>query len=716
MDPNDRPHDDRTTRVTNCLDGEGGADTVRKDRRLRRDRRSFLKAVATAAAGTAIGTTAAGRTEAAPDVLPTAEHMHRGHQDVIFLAFHFQDNSPPADPIADYERALFDSDSRLGADDYTIQQYFDIVSDGRFSIDPGPAGLLGFYEVSQSVDDYHLGDAVREALDAAIADGFDITAYDQENPTQIVAMPYLGGGGGGVAWVGNEIERQGVQIVGFCKAPIRGSAAQQDINYPSHEYLHLHGLTDLYQAPGTGNMGIMGAGPLVNMVPWSKVNVDFAQTPAPTGWDETTAIHPTDQAGILPPQSVENQFYTVVGEPNPADDDPDFHKYYYLAYNDGTGVDTATDPGQEGLVVWHHHQSMGVEWGANNLQFATPPEGATFRASESTLDAGLVGTDVVLDSIGTEYGALTFNDPPERALPAGSTAAYAVAVESSQPDWLPDLSHREDQWHGDVIYTDHVLDARVAWADSTDSITLRLIDPTGAERVSDDTDTTFAVVRSDPLPDAPSGNWKLQEAATGEGTVEYVRTTTATTYELADSVTIESASSEESTLTLEISLAYADGSPYAPDGFGPLDPERVEISFDGEVIDATPTVESIDPATSRVVVDLGVIQAGSHEIAVAVLDRKAGVTHRTSADSIDHFFELTGEDGPDPIEGTIPTDPDGDGLYEDFDADGRVAFPDVNRFFQNSDTAAVQNHVEAYDFTGDGTINLQDVMALFRTV
>ncbi|MFB6162423.1 MAG: glycoside hydrolase family 5 protein [Halococcoides sp.] len=70
----------------------------------------------------------------------------------------------------------------------------------------------------------------------------------------------------------------------------------------------------------------------------------------------------------------------------------------------------------------------------------------------------------------------------------------------------------------------------------------------------------------------------------------------------------------------------------------------------------------------------------------------------------------------DPIEGTVPVDGDGDGLHEDFNANGRVGFPDVNRFFRHSDTDAVQNHTAAYDFTGNDKISLQDVMALFQRV
>jgi len=62
------------------------------------------------------------------------------------------------------------------------------------------------------------------------------------------------------------------------------------------------------------------------------------------------------------------------------------------------------------------------------------------------------------------------------------------------------------------------------------------------------------------------------------------------------------------------------------------------------------------------------------------------------------------------------SDPDGDNRYEDLDGDGRVTFVDVNEFFRNSDTGRVSRNAPFYDFTGDGSISLQDVMALFENV
>ncbi|MFW6437135.1 MAG: hypothetical protein ACOCYZ_05840, partial [Halococcoides sp.] len=63
-----------------------------------------------------------------------------------------------------------------------------------------------------------------------------------------------------------------------------------------------------------------------------------------------------------------------------------------------------------------------------------------------------------------------------------------------------------------------------------------------------------------------------------------------------------------------------------------------------------------------------------------------------------------------------PTDPDDDGLYEDLSGNEEVDFPDVNLLFQNADSAEVEDNVAFYDFDDDGSVDLQDVLALFEMV
>jgi len=71
----------------------------------------------------------------------------------------------------------------------------------------------------------------------------------------------------------------------------------------------------------------------------------------------------------------------------------------------------------------------------------------------------------------------------------------------------------------------------------------------------------------------------------------------------------------------------------------------------------------------------------------------------------------------DPVVGdSPPTDPDGDGVYEDVNGDGEVNVVDVQALFNNYDAASVQRHSEAFDFNGDGETNIVDVQRLFVLV
>jgi hypothetical protein len=72
-------------------------------------------------------------------------------------------------------------------------------------------------------------------------------------------------------------------------------------------------------------------------------------------------------------------------------------------------------------------------------------------------------------------------------------------------------------------------------------------------------------------------------------------------------------------------------------------------------------------------------------------------------------------DGPGPVGNfdDAPTDPDGDGKYEDVNGDGAVNVGDAQALFANTDDPVVQNNVAAFDFNDDGAVNVGDAQALF---
>jgi len=69
--------------------------------------------------------------------------------------------------------------------------------------------------------------------------------------------------------------------------------------------------------------------------------------------------------------------------------------------------------------------------------------------------------------------------------------------------------------------------------------------------------------------------------------------------------------------------------------------------------------------------------------------------------------------GPPPVVGdAVPTDPDGDGRYEDVDGNGEFSVVDVAVLLDNLDAPAVTDTPGFFDFKTDGSINVIDVAEL----
>ena len=66
----------------------------------------------------------------------------------------------------------------------------------------------------------------------------------------------------------------------------------------------------------------------------------------------------------------------------------------------------------------------------------------------------------------------------------------------------------------------------------------------------------------------------------------------------------------------------------------------------------------------------------------------------------------------------LPFDPDGDGRYEDVNADGTVNFHDVTALFEHLDEIAARGPpvIALYDYNANGRIDFADVVALFQEV
>jgi PKD repeat protein len=72
----------------------------------------------------------------------------------------------------------------------------------------------------------------------------------------------------------------------------------------------------------------------------------------------------------------------------------------------------------------------------------------------------------------------------------------------------------------------------------------------------------------------------------------------------------------------------------------------------------------------------------------------------------------------EPLAGTsgVAADPNDDGVYEDVDGDGAVTFADVVTLFESFDEPRVRAAAAAFDSNGNGRLDFDDLVGLFRTV
>jgi PKD repeat protein len=64
----------------------------------------------------------------------------------------------------------------------------------------------------------------------------------------------------------------------------------------------------------------------------------------------------------------------------------------------------------------------------------------------------------------------------------------------------------------------------------------------------------------------------------------------------------------------------------------------------------------------------------------------------------------------------LPTDPDGDCLFEDLNANTRLDFNDVVLYFNQMEWIAANEPVSAFDFNGNGRIDFNDIVKLFGEI
>ncbi|WP_211611407.1 5'-nucleotidase C-terminal domain-containing protein [Halorientalis persicus] len=200
-------------------------------------------------------------------------------------------------------------------------------------------------------------------------------------------------------------------------------------------------------------------------------------------------------------------------------------------------------------------------------------------------------------------------------------------------------------------------------------------------------------------------------------------------------VSVESASlSSGGEATVNVTLS-------APAGFSGIDmnvsaQDRsvATVSFDtfGDDLSLTEVSGQVSPGVFLRAADVdSMIQPGATNVTLATVDVAAVGTGTTNLTvHVDRFDDETGTTttvatahgrvtvGPPALGrspgGRSPTDPDGDGRYEDVNGNGRLDYDDVATLFEALDSEAVQGYPTAYDFNGNGQIDFDDVVTLYE--
>jgi hypothetical protein len=174
--------------------------------------------------------------------------------------------------------------------------------------------------------------------------------------------------------------------------------------------------------------------------------------------------------------------------------------------------------------------------------------------------------------------------------------------------------------------------------------------------------------------------------------------------------------------TYEVTLQFAEiyqgvASNDAPDSSGPTDGTQendrlFSVTVEGQqVLTDYDIYSEVGPLTATEKTYTVEVTDGTLNVDFAVTNDNAKIS-AVKVEQID-----AGGDELDPIGSfeNAPTDPDGDGLYEDLNGDGKVNVGDAQAIFSNADDPVVQNNVGAFDYNGDEDVDVGDAQALFAS-
>jgi len=148
----------------------------------------------------------------------------------------------------------------------------------------------------------------------------------------------------------------------------------------------------------------------------------------------------------------------------------------------------------------------------------------------------------------------------------------------------------------------------------------------------------------------------------------------------------------------------------------PSDVSEVSVADDGSSVsiaasDIEDTVQNGASDVALATLSLGLNAEGETgaTLSVDALDADDGSVIDATTDTGVLTVATVGRIG----DSDVPTDPDGDGLYEDLNGNGELDYDDVVVFFEHRDDGTVQNNADAFDFNENGRVDFDDINTLF---
>jgi PKD repeat protein len=234
------------------------------------------------------------------------------------------------------------------------------------------------------------------------------------------------------------------------------------------------------------------------------------------------------------------------------------------------------------------------------------------------------------------------------------------------------------------------------------------IDPATDDRLTDATESTVVVESPTPPADGDDVTVSVGSATAQAGDTASVPVTL--------SVAPEGLSGYTLTVTTEDGdVATVDGASY-PDALGLTSSPIVSDGGGSVTLKAADIGGAVDPGATDVTLATVTLDAGDYgetalttDIARLDDDDGSAIDASTVAGSLAVQPPSVG-DNP------APTDPDGDGLYEDLNGNGEFEFDDVVTLFEHLEDPSVTDHAELYDFNDNGRIDYDDVVTLHEAV